>query len=813
MTVKDDLTREFIHPGDNVTITVDFTNHMDSSNTPQKLLQSIPEVYVSANATNGVLDAQKIMTENNIAQFKYTAGEIGKDTVNITSGKAIVPVEIDVVKPYEGIIYVSQENGDDINEGSITDPVKTIERAVKLAKIGQIIILPGTYQTGDLGIITKDLNITGEGKVTIDAGNSNRILYVFNSSNVVLKNLIMTDGYVSEASDDSGALIGSAGNLTIINCTLANSKSDKNGGAIYNAGNLNVIDSIFENNTAAKNGGAIFTQNAGIGITPSLYVNNTVFRNNDAGGNSNYGGGAIYVQQASDDLVIENSIFEENTCHDYGGGAIEIAQTNAAKINNCTFINNTANSEDHKTKADYGGGAISFKGFYDSARETLTVTNSLFLDNSVKECGGGAIYVMYATADVKNSVLIGNGDKNGVQIYGRDADVAPAKITANDNWWGSNDNPKSSINRGTLSRWAILTITNASEIKSGETVKLTISINQYTTGSENGTLANPIKVERPLLIHSNIADFEGKLQYGEFLVDYTVPEGLKIISATVDSETQVLYVLTTKTTVKLDNIVGMMGDRLVYTINVTTNDGSVVNTGNVEVYFGSDLIATIPVINGEAKDTIIISKQTGNYTITARYSDETQEFAANESTANLEVTGIDNIVTPENIAKFFDGNVVKSDLPFNELIFKGEFKDLGTLKVNKDIDIIGDNALFNNTALYIAGNDVAVKNIEFIADTVFDNKAVIYIEGKNAVIENNTINYTAPNTDDSYAIYVDGADGTQLIDNDVFYEGKIGLGTKTIPVYAIDSDNMIVKDNIVEASIPSVIVERVLRLT
>lgn len=160
MTVKDDLTREFIHPGDNVTITVDFTNYMDSSNTPQKLSQSIPEVYVSANATNGVLDAQKIMTENNIAQFKYTAGEIGKDTVNITSGKAIVPVEIDVVKPYEGIIYVSQENGDDINEGSITDPVKTIERAVKLAKIGQIIILPGTYQTGDLGIITKDLNIT-----------------------------------------------------------------------------------------------------------------------------------------------------------------------------------------------------------------------------------------------------------------------------------------------------------------------------------------------------------------------------------------------------------------------------------------------------------------------------------------------------------------------------------------------------------------------------------------------------------------------------------------------------------------------------
>ena len=648
------------------------------------------------------------------------------------------------------------------------------------------------------------LNITGEGKVILDADNNNRILYVGNDSKLVLKNLILINGLASASSDESGALLGNNGDLTLINCTLANSTSQKNGGAIFNARNLTIINSTFENNVAEKNGGAIFTQKSGVG-TPTLTVSNSVFRNNTAKGESNYGGGAVYVQSAADGVLFENSIFEDNKCYDYGGGAIEIAQTNVAFINNCTFINNSANGEDHKTRSNYGGGAISFKGAYDSARETLTVTNSLFIDNYVNECGGGAIYAMYSTVDVHNSVLINNNDKNGVAVYGRDADVAPAKITANDNWWGSNDDPKSSINRGTLTRWAILTVSNDTAIAAGETVKLTVSINQYTTGSENGTLANTINVERPVTIYTNLGNIEGTLVSGEFTTDYLVPEGLKIISATVDSETQVLYVVTTKTTVEIDNITGLMGDRLEYTIKVTANDGSIVNTGEVILLFGDSYITTIPVSNGVAKTTVIINQKTGIYTITAKYIDPTEEFADNQATATLNVTGIDNIVTPDTMDKFFnDDGVVKHDLPFDELIFQGEFNDLGTLTINKRIAVTGDGALFNNTALYIMGNDVAVKNIEFVADKQFDNNAVIYVDGKNALIENNTIIYDAPNTDDSFAIYLDGADGAQLIENDIFYDGKVGEGIKTMAIYAIDSDNVIVRDNYVEASIPSV---------
>ena len=770
MTVKTDMVRDFINPGDNITITVDFTNYNDSVKL-NKLGDLIPELEVSAKALNGQLDCQNKVTKDNVCEFNYTAVSTGVDTINITSANTVVPIAVDVMPPYEGIVYVSTD-GDDANEGSAEYPVKSLERAIRINKMGQIIILQGTYKTGYLGIIDTDLNITGEGRVIIDADNNNRILYVFNTSNVVIKNLIFTNGYITEALDESGALIGSAGNLTIDNCTFANSKSEKNGGAIYNAGNLKVIGCTFENNTAEECGGAIFTQKSGNGIIPSLSVDNSVFRNNTAKGKSRYGGGAIYVQQAADGVSIVNSIFEDNKCVDYGGGAVEIAQTNVALIDNCTFISNSANGEDYKTRSDYGGGAISFKGFYSDTRETLTVTNSLFLDNTANEYGGGAVFAMYSTVNVKNSVLINNGDDHGIYVYGRDADLAPAKVNANDNWWGSNDNPKQSINRGTISRWAVLTISNASEIKAGETVKLTVSINHYTTGSANGTLDNPIKVERPVTIYTNLGNIEGTLVNGEFATDYAVPEGLKIISATVDGENQVLFVISTQTTIKAGNITGAMGDRVDYTINLTTTDGSTVNTGKVEVYFGDNLVATIPVNNNQSKASLMINRPTGEYQITVKYIDETREFVAGDATATLNVTGINNIVTPETFSKFFDdeGELI-SDIPFDEIIFKGTFNDMGVLTINKAIRITGENALFNDTAFKLDANNIELNNIEISLNKNFEDidGAAIYIGGNNAVISNSNITYNAPDNVQSYVIEVDMAKNVKILNNNINY--------------------------------------------
>ena len=170
-------------------------------------------------------------------------------------------------------VYVSPD-GSDANLGSEAEPVATLAHAIEISSKGKIIVLAGTYKTGNLGYISENLTIIGVGNVIFDGENANRILYFGADSKGFIANVTFANGYVT---GESGALIGNAGNLTIENCTFANSTSAKNGGAIYNAGILTIRNSIFENNKAKENGGAIFTQNAGIGVTPELIIEGTVF--------------------------------------------------------------------------------------------------------------------------------------------------------------------------------------------------------------------------------------------------------------------------------------------------------------------------------------------------------------------------------------------------------------------------------------------------------------------------------------------------------------------------------------------------------
>ena len=558
--------------------------------------------------------------------------------------------------------------------------------------------MDGTYKTDYLGIISKNLNITGEGNVVIDADNNNRILYVGTDANVVLKNVVLTNGYTS--SDESGALLGNSGYLTLVNCILSDSTSGKNGGAIYNAAYLTVINSTFVNNMAEQNGGAIFTQYAGIGITPTLTITDSSFSKNRAKGNSNFGGGAIFVQQASDSLSIANTNFTENSVDQYGGGAIEIVNTNAAKITGCNFVSNSANGQ--SSDSNYGGGAISFIGVYSDKKETLTISDSLFEDNTVDGLGGGAIYVRTSTVNVANSVLVNNKDNSEYAIYSRITDMITPTVNANNNWWGINDSPKEMVsNRVTLNRWAILTIANDTEIKDGNTVKVTVAIDSSTDGETITKLDSPINVEIPVTVITNKGEIQGTLTNGEFTTEIDAT-GIKYISANVEGFEEVLFVSTVETSIVMDDITASKGDAIEYTVTVNSADGTVVNKGIVKLYIDNELVQSIKVINGEAKANIIISKDIGEYNITAKYIDETTQFGSSEANKTLTVSGINNIVTPENFHNFFDENgVLKDDVPFDELIFRGTFENVGVITVTKAIKLTGDGAQFNNASFIL----------------------------------------------------------------------------------------------------------------
>ena len=735
--------------GDNVTVDVTFDKLQHADDTVSEYSGTLPEMDVTVTSTSGKLNEILTVKDNKVS-VDYTI-DAADDAIDV--GDVSIPL-------VAGIIYVSPE-GDDNNAGTEEDPVATIAHAIEISVKGKIVLLEGTHKTGDLGTISKDLTITGQGNAIIDAQNNNRVLYVGSTGDVLIENVTLINGYTS--ADESGALFGNSGKLTIQGCTLANSTSSKNGGAIYNVAELMVIDSVFENNKAAQNGGAIFSQ-AAAGFTPELYVVGTTFTNNNAKGSSNFAGGAIFAQQNSAFDII-NSEFVANSADAYGGGAIEIVNTNVATITGSTFTGNSAKGED--SDSNYGGGAISFIGAYSDKKETLTVTDSLFEQNTVDGLGGGAIYVRTATVNVANSVLVSNYDDSNYAVYSRITSMVTPTVTVNDNWWGSNDSPKDLVsNKVTLNRWAVLTVTNDTQIKAGENVTINANINTYTTGTATGDLAKPIVVPRAVTLETSDASEESVLVDGEADFVYTVPEGLKFIRVSVDNEVVTLFVTTTATTVSADNFTAKKGERYEFAVNVTCDDGTIVNQGTVELFIGEESIATFDVINGVASGKLLITQDEGEYNITVKYVDPETLFDESFTVVGFTVKGMNNIITPENFYDFFDDEgIMFSDIPFDNLIFDGEFEDLGVDKIviSESKQIESNYADFNDVVIVIDADDVSFTGRSyFTVDGNAVSGPVLAIYGDNVTVENVNIDYTTAKDTEAYGILIYEADGVSV---------------------------------------------------
>ncbi|AMD18282.1 hypothetical protein TL18_09810 [Methanobrevibacter sp. YE315] len=809
MNVTTDMVDDTVLVGDSVEITVDFTNYIDSDNALKPLSERIPEVDVSASAIYGDLDSSLKTTSGNVAEFVYGAAVSAEDIVNITSSDAtaLIPINVDV-SPEEGIIYVSP-NGDDSNDGlTKKNAVKTIAHAMEIATKGQIVLLNGVHTTGDLGSVYEDLNITGQGKAVIDANNNNRILYVGSEASVVIKNVIMINGYTA---DESGALLGNSNRLTLINCTLANSSAGtNNGGAIFNVGKLTIINTTIAN-CSAKQGGAIFSQ-CDSDIT-SLEVINSTFENNIATGYDMNGGGAIYTQRNSAfyefTLNVDNSTFINNRAEGTSsGGAIALVQLDAtAKISNSKFIANHANG-----KEGYGGGAIyvsSASNYYKYG--TMTITGSLFENNT---CGanGGAIYGRVTTITVSSSVLIDNADANGLAVYGYKTDSASPSITLNDNWWGSNDSPKDLTGgnnryKPTLNRWAILTANNDSAIQDGNTIRLTASINNYTTGTVNGTMSKPITVKRDVTIKTTAGNINGTLENGEFAYDYEVPENIRYVAINVDDETVELLVISSKVKVEVNNITARKYDMVNVVINVTAE--SEVNSGVVELYADDTLLDTIPVSQGKAIKDVVIPTDIGIYDLIAKFVDESGLFDGNESHATLNVTGICELWNSTFFNFFDDTGVLRNAIGEEELVFHGEFSgiDVNVISIPKSISISGDNAKIYDIAFKLLADDIKVSNISFVADkaSFAENSGALILVSANAVELNNiAVNYTTPKAVDAFAVLVT-SDEFNLINSTIIFDSNNDDGS-IVNQHALqirDSNDFLVSGNVINATLPA----------
>ena len=779
--------RTEIYEGEEVQITVDF-NHYTDGNANFSKDNLIPDHFNVTFIGDGDFTEKSVRPENGIASTIYSSGMERSDIISIEPTS--LAVEISTFSP---IVYVQPGASDD-NRGTRTSPVGTIARALEIATTGQIVLLEGTHRTGDLSVIWYNMTIEGEGNVIIDAGNNNRILYVGEEAHVVIKNVIMINGY---SIDESGALLGNTNELTLINCTLANSSAgENNGGAIFNVGKLTVINCTFSN-CNAKMGGAIFTQTSGESVTIDIF--NSTFENNVASGYNALGGGAVYVQRTygfyNFAMTIDNTDFINNRALGQScGGAIALAQLDATvKITGCKFIANHANGQD-----TVGGGAIYTTGADNYQRYgKLTVTGTLF-ENNTCEANGGAIFAKTTTVAVSESVFINNRDGDGLAVYGFKTDLSSPSITLNDNWWGSNENPKGLVGGNsryspTLSRWAVLTVTNDTPIVAGSTVRLTASINNSTSGA----LSKPITVKRDVTLKTNFGDINGTLENGEFSFDYSVPNNLKYILATVDSETQTLYAVPSKVTIQMADISGRKFDKVDVTVNVTSDVE--VDVGNIELYVGNDRIASFEVKGSRAAGEVIISNDVGNYVLTARYVGGTPFFDDGEANATMTVEGIIQLYNLTFFNFFDDEGLLRDEYLGNELVFHGEFSDLGVdaISIPRPLVIIGDNAKLHDISLSVLSGDVKVSNMTFINAK---GGAAVSVIGDDVEITNVLIDCTALKTADSYAVLANSANGFRLSNSTVIFNSE-NAGAVHHALHIAASDDINISGNVINASL------------
>jgi hypothetical protein len=169
-----------------------------------------------------------------------------------------------------------------------------------------------------------------------------------------------------------------------------------NGGAVYMDGaevySVNVCGSSFTSNAAGSGalGGAIFR-------TADAAIQTTTINQSSLVGNTAPRGGAVYFQNS--DLVITASTLSGNTASTSGGGVFATSSTLA--FTNDTFADNVSQKGlGGSILLEGGGGAllnVTFlgnqstggSGYYGAAiagGTVLTITNTLFSDNTSQDC-------------------------------------------------------------------------------------------------------------------------------------------------------------------------------------------------------------------------------------------------------------------------------------------------------------------------------------------------------------------------------------------------------------------------------------------
>ena len=538
--------------------------------------------------------------------------------------------------------YVSKSGNDTIGDGSKDNPYATIQKALTAAcdisRNITIHLLEGTYSgAGNTNVtLPGALNITliGEGisKTVINGENTNWIFNVtLGDGLITLKDFQIINGspvYTANPEKNSPIMIAANSTVILQDMDIRNSHG-YNGGAINNNGNLTVYNSIFSNNGQSYYGGAIYN-----GATGILEVYNSSFINNTA----KYG-------TALDNegfLLIKNTLFKDNfrVAGFTGEGKAIYGFGSLINIYNCTFTNNergdiyfASNTGNVYNSTFYNN--TNYNCIFISGNANATISNCSFtnvyqavfmqgtnMNISVVGClFENDTYALYANnlgycnLIVTNSVIL-----SPVQLPGSNFNV-----TADYNWWGSNDKPViTGPDNLTLNYWLVMTL--KSDNKPGFSKNIKAGIDHYTDGVINYAFDGYLPVREYLFSVSNgtINPVSGNLTDSVVNAVFNASSyGNYTVNATVDNQTVScvfeLFQVNSTTTVNLSNSTGKVGNKVVITVDVKDENGDPINDGEVEFFIGNTSIGKVQVVDGKAVKEWVVDGDSGEYEINARY--------------------------------------------------------------------------------------------------------------------------------------------------------------------------------------------------
>ena len=560
------------------------------------------------------------------------------------------------------------------------------------------------------------------------------------------------------------------------------------------------------------------------------------------------GVGTTTIRHGSTNVTLKNSyIYTSNN-----GGSSSIVLTH---VQNCTVENNTIVGEGNV------GNLLYLNTFNDAGCDLSNDYNKI-INNKITGPSPAAAICYGIAINGNNNLIAGN-----VINYAGNGIVPAWGATPNNNTYCDNvliggasmSVAASSIAyNNTVS--GTLTIGSGSVAYNNTAKAISVSSNSVVSNS-SATAALTVQAGAKV---ANVTAASLSVNGKNAVIENVSISGVGTIKSSATNTTLInstfggmLTVQSAKNTIKYNNIVLATGDAAILATggdNVITNNyliagdklgdnavnstvetnivkdnlpGGIVNVTITakDVFEGSDVIIDVTVdslsnltekfmlkINNkeyvlsftDSKANVTISDLTaGKYDIAVTYGDET--YTLINATSDVSVYG--NVVTNETFFIYFDEDgLLREEVPFDELIFKGEFSDIVNLiSITTPLKITSDNAVLRNMAFAVLSDNVVLNGLTLISNVsrADNGGALILVAGNNVNVSNMNISYIIKESVDAVAINANGVSNLNVVNSNIFFESCPKDDSLTASAINIDGvSNSFINGNNITAVLP-----------